>query len=152
MPADSETGDAVSLPHTWRPLGVRLAGGALGGALLILVVGAWLAFPPEVQDTFTPFQRLTAIFLGLLAAATWFALLRSRVVANPEHLIVVNGYKRRDFEWAQVVAIHMPPGAPWATLDLDDGDTCAVMGIQSSDGDRSRLALRQVRALLEQRA
>ena len=127
MPADSEAGDAVNLPHTWRPLGVRLAGGALGGALLILVVGAWVA-------------------------ATWFALLRSRVVATPEHLIVVNGYTRRDFEWAQVVAIHMPPGAPWATLDLDDGDTCAVMGIQSSDGDRSRLALRQVRALLEQRA
>ncbi len=152
MPADSEARDAVTLPHTWRPLGVRLAGGALGGGLLILVVGAWVAFPPEVKETFTLFQRGTAIGLGLMAFAAWFALVRSRVVATEKHLTVVNGYKRRDFEWAQVVAIHMPPGAPWATLDLDDGDTCSVMGIQSSDGDRSRIALRQVRVLLQQRA
>ena len=83
-----------------------------------------------------------------MAFAAWFALVRSRVVATEEHLIVVNGYQRRAFEWAQVVAIHMPPGAPWATLDLADGDTCPVMGIQGSDGDRARLAVRQVRALL----
>ncbi|MET1061223.1 MAG: PH domain-containing protein [Nocardioides sp.] len=148
MPADSEARDTVTLPHTWRPLGVRLAGGALGGGLLILVVGAWVAFPPEVKDTFTLFQRGTAIGLGLMAFAAWFALLRSRVVATTDHLTGVNRYKPPDIEWAQVVAIHMPPGAPWATLDLDDGDTCPVMGIQSSDGDRSRLAVRQVRALL----
>ena len=148
MPADSDPGERVSLPHTWRPLGVRLAGGALGGGLLILCVGAWVAFPPDVKDTFSPFQRLTAIGLGLMAFAAWFALVRSRVVATEEHLVVVNGYKRRAFEWAQVVAISMPPGAPWATLDLDDGDTCPVMGIQGSDGDRARVAVRQVRALL----
>jgi len=148
MPAGSDPADRVALPHTWRPLGVRLAGGALGGGLLILCVGAWVAFPPEVKDTFTIFQRGTAIGLGLMAFAAWFALVRSRVVATPERLTVINGYKRRDFEWAQVVAITMPPGAPWASLDLDDGDTCPVMGIQGSDGDRARLAVRQVRALL----
>ncbi len=148
MPADSDPGERVSLPHTWRPLGVRLAGGALGGGLLILCVGAWVAFPPEVKDTFSVFQRATAIGLGLMAFAAWFALVRSRVVATDQGLTVVNGYRRRDFEWAQVVAITMPPGAPWATLDLDDGDTCPVMGIQGSDGDRARGAVRQVRALL----
>ena len=149
MPAGSDGGATVSLPHTWRPLGVRLAGGALGGGLLILCVGAWLAFPPEIQATFTPFQRVTAIGLGLMAFAAWFALVRSRVVATEQKLVVVNGYKRREFDWAQVVAIGMPPGAPWATLDLDDGTTCPVMGIQSSDGGRARLALRQVRALID---
>ncbi len=148
MPADSDPGDSVTLPHTWRPLGVRLAGGALGGGLLILCVGAWVAFPPEVKDTFSVFQRGTAIALGLVAFAAWFALVRSRVVATEGGLTVVNGYRRRDFEWAQVVAITMPRGAPWASLDLDDGDTCPVMGIQGSDGDRARKAVREIRALL----
>lgn len=139
----------VSLPHTWRPLGVRLAGGVLGGGLLILCVGAWITFPDDVKETFTIFQRLTAIGLGLLAFAAWFALLRSRVVATDDRLVVVNGYKRREFEWAQVVRISMPPGAPWASLDLDDGTTCPVMGIQGSDGARARTAVRQVRAFLD---
>lgn len=139
----------VSLPHTWRPLGVRLAGGVLGGGLLILCVGAWITFPDDVKETFTIFQRLTAIGLGLMAFAAWFALLRSRVVATDDRLVVVNGYKRREFEWAQVVRISMPPGAPWASLDLDDGTTCPVMGIQGSDGARARTAVRQVRAFLD---
>ena len=139
----------VSLPHTWRPLGVRLAGGVLGGGLLILCVGAWITFPDDVKETFTIFQRLTAIGLGLMAFAAWFALLRSRVVATDDRLVVVNGYKRREFEWAQVVRISMPPGAPWASLDLDDGTTCPVMGIQGSDGARARTAVRQVRAVLD---
>jgi hypothetical protein len=47
-----------------------------------------------------------------------------------------------------VLAIHLPPGAPWAVLDLADGTSAPAMGIQGSDGGRARLAVRQVRALL----
>ena len=90
------------------------------------------------------------IALGLLAFALWFALVRSRVVAEAERLVVVNGYRRREYEWAQVVAVHLPPGAPWVTLDLADGTTVAAMGIQGSDGDRARKAVRQLRALADQ--
>jgi len=46
------------------------------------------------------------------------------------------------------VAIHLPPGAPWAVLDLADGTTCPVMAIQGSDGGRAKAAVREVRALL----
>jgi hypothetical protein len=145
MPAAS---DAVSLPHTWRPLGVRLAGGGLGAMLLVVCAAAWIGFPQDVRDSFTIFQRGTLIFLGLLAFSAWFALVRSRAVATEEGLTVVNGYKRRDLAWAEVVAIHLPLGAPWATLDLADGTTCPVMAIQGSDGGRAKLAVRQVRALL----
>jgi hypothetical protein len=145
MPAAS---DSVTLPHTWRPFGVRLAGGGLGGMLLVVIVAAWIAFPPEVRDSFTLFQRGTLVFLGLLAFSAWFALVRSRAVATEQGLTVVNGYKRRDLAWAEVVAIHLPLGAPWAVLDLADGTTCPVMAIQGSDGGRAKLAVRQLRALL----
>ena len=43
----------------------------------------------------------------------------------------------------------MPPGAPWATLDLADGTTVPVMGIQGSDGQRARRAVRDLRTLVE---
>jgi hypothetical protein len=145
MPAGSEP---VSLPHTWRPLGVRLAGGALGSMLFIVSIAAWIAFPPEVRDSFTIFQRGTLVFLGLLAFSAGFALVRSRAVATEQGLTVVNGYKRRELDWPEIVAIHLPAGAPWAVLDLADGTTCPVMAIQGSDGGRARTAVRQVRSLI----
>ena len=52
-----------------------------------------------------------------------YALVRSRVVAEKDRLVVVNGYRRHEYDWAEIVAVHLPPGAPWATLDLADGTT-----------------------------
>lgn len=145
MPADS---DRVALPHTWRPLGVRLAGVVLGSMLLVVLGATWVLLPADVRDQFTTFQRITLVFLGLLAFSAWFSLVRSRAVATEDGLLVVNGYRYHRFEWAQIVGVHLPPGAPWATLDLDDGETCPVMAIQGSDGARARRAVRQLRALL----
>jgi len=156
MPAGSEppaapepTGpDGPALPRTWRPYGARIAAIVAGSGLLVVCGFAWLAFPPEVRAQFTPFQRLTMLFLFGLAFAAWYALVRSRVVAEPDRLVVVNGYKRREFEWAEIVAIHLPRGAPWATLDISDGTTVSALAIQGSDGLRARTAVREIRALL----
>jgi len=145
MPADSER---VALPHTWRPLGPRMAGIAGGLMLLLLLLATWVLLPPAVRDQFTTFQRITLVVMLGLGGAIFHALTRSRLDATEAGLTVVNGYKVRHLEWAEVVAVHLPPGAPWATLDLADGETCAVMGIQGSDGARARRAVRQVRALL----
>ncbi len=152
MPAGSEPGDGMSLPHTWRPYGARIAGMAAGIGLLVICTVAWLAFPPDIRAQFSWFQRGTLVFLGLLAGSAWLALVRSRVVAETERLVVVNGYKRRDFEWAEVLAVNLPPGAPWATLDLADGTTVSAMGIQGSDGARAKTAVRQLRVLLDRPA
>jgi Bacterial PH domain len=139
----------MPLPHTWRPLGVRLAVFFFGGMLLVVCAFAWFGFDPSVRARFTFFQRSTLVALGLLYAAVGYALARSRVVADETGLIVVNGYKRRVYEWAQVVAVRLPQGAPWATLDLADGTTVSVMAIQGSDGDRARDAVRGLRALID---
>lgn len=146
MPAGSS--GAPPLPRTWRPLGVRVAGIVFGAGLLVCFGLAWIGFDQETRDKFTAFQLGTLAFLGLLAFAVWFALVRCRVVAEPERLVVVNGYKRRELAWAQVVGVHLPRGAPWVTLDLADGSTLSAMGIQGSDGDRARRAVRELRALV----
>jgi hypothetical protein len=152
MPAGSEGTPELVLPHTWRPFGARIAGTAGGIGVIVVCVAAWIAFPPEVRAQFTTFQRLTMVFLFGLAGAVWFALMRSRVVAEDTRLVVVNGYKRREFEWAEIVAVHLPPGAPWVTLDLTDGTTVAAMGIQGSDGDRARRAVRELRAVADRQS
>ena len=142
----------MALPHTWRPFGVRVAGTVLGLGLVLVCALAWLGFDDATRARFTLFQRGTLLFFGLLGFALWFALVRSRVVAEERGLVVVNGYRRREYAWAQVVAVHMPAGAPWVTLDLTDGTTVSAMGIQGSDGDRARAAVRELRRLVDQRA
>lgn len=129
-----------------------MAGIAGGVLIFVLSAACWVLFTPEVRATFDLFQRLTALALGLLIAACVHALVRARAVASARGLTVINGYKRRDFDWAEVVAIHLPRGAPWATLDLADGTTCSLMAIQSSDGARATTAVRQVRALIDDHA
>lgn len=145
MPAGSEP--AVRLPHTWRPFGARLAGIVFGSMLLVVCAAAWLGFDDETRAKFTIFQRGTLIFLGLLAASAWHALIRSRVVASADRLVVVNGYKRREYDWAEIVGVHLPPGAPWVTLDLADGTTTSALAIQGSDGARAQRAVRALRSL-----
>ena len=70
------------------------------------------------------------------------------MVAEADRLVVVNGYRRHEYEWAEVLAVHLPPGAPWAVLDLADGTSAPAMGIQGSDGGRARRAVRELRALI----
>ena len=151
MPAGSEAAGQSGLPplpRTWRPLGPRVVGIAITVALGTICVTTWFTFDEETRGRFTTFQRGTLIFFGLLFCVLMYALLRSRAVAYADRLVVVNGYRRREFEWAQIVAARLPPGAPWVTLDLADGDTVSVMGIQGSDGDRARVALRELKALV----
>ncbi|WP_309648122.1 PH domain-containing protein [Nocardioides sp.] len=148
MPAASEPG-TVPLPRTWRPLGPRIAGIVAFGALVVVVLFLWIGFDDETRRSVTPFQRGTVLALGLLGFVTIYALVRSRAVAQTDGLVVVNGYRRHQYAWAEVVAVRMPPGAPWVTLDLADGTTAPVLAIQGSDGQRARIAVRELRALVD---
>lgn len=146
MPPADET---LDLPRTWRPLGPRIAGGVAGGALLAVTALLWVGLDQDVRDSVTPFQRGTVGAMFLLGFACLYALGRSRVVARPEGLEVVNGYRRRDYAWAEIVAVRLNPGAPWVTLDLADGTTASVMAVQSSDGLRATRAVRQLKTLVD---
>jgi hypothetical protein len=126
-----------------------MAGVVFGGALLVVCAFAWFSIGAETRAKFTPFQRGTLVFLGLLGFALFYALVRSRVVATAERLVVVNGFRRREYEWAEILAVHLPPGAPWAVLDLSDGTSAPAMGIQGSDGARARRQVRELRALID---
>ena len=149
MPAGSERHPPPpNLPHTWRPFGARIAVWVLGGMLLALVAAVWIGLGAEVRGQFTTFQRVTLVVLGLLLFGVWNALVRSRVSATPAGLTVVNGYRKRTYEWSQVIAVSLRRGAPWGTLDLSDGTTVSLIGVQGSDGKRARRAVREIRAAI----
>lgn len=147
MPAGSEAA-APALPHTWRPFGVRVAVWVFGGLLLVLVAAVWIGLGAELRSQFTTFQRITLVFMALLLFATYHALVRSRVTAAESGLTVVNGYRSRSYEWSQVISVSLRRGAPWGTLDLSDGTTVALIGVQGSDGRRARQAIREIRATI----
>lgn len=152
MPADSEPAAAdrpVALPHTWRPLGTILAGGFFGLMFLIVCVAMWVTFDAEVRASVTFGQRLTLLgFIGLGCVAM-YALMRCRVTATADKVVIVNGFKVREYAWPQLVTVTLTPGSPWATVDLADGTSVPAMGIQGSDGARAHRAVRELRALLE---
>ena len=151
MPAGSEGGAGVpSLPVTWRPLGPRIVGIVLGVGLLAVFAVAWFSFDAETRAKFTPFQIGTMVALTGIGFGALYALIRSRAVARPEGLLVVNGYRRRELAWEQVVGVNLSPGAPWVTLDLSDGSTVSVLAIQGSDGARAVTAARTLRRLVAQ--
>jgi len=152
MPAGSDGPALPELPHTWRPLGPRLVAVVLGVGVLVILAMAWVSFGDEVRAAFTPFQRGTVIFFVLLGGSVLHALTRSRVTADRDGLTVVNGYRKRHYAWAEVVGVNLPPGAPWVTLDLSDGRTVSAMGIQGSDGERSRAAVRALRRFADELA
>ncbi|CAM3823806.1 PH domain-containing protein [Nocardioides zeicaulis] len=152
MPAGSEARadrPLPSLPHTWRPFGVRVAVIGVGLMLLAVCVAAWYGFDPSVRARFSGLQRFTVLAMGAGLGTCGWALARARLTARRDSLLVVNGFRTRQLEWAEVVGVHLPPGAPWATLDLADGTTLSAMAFQGSDGRRARDGVRQLRALLD---
>lgn len=140
------------MPHTWRPLGVRLAVVFFGGMLAVVCVAGWVAVGADVRARVTILQEATLVLIGAMALAVAWGLYRCRVTATRAGLEVVNGYRTHHYEWAEVLAVHMPPGAPFPTLDLADGTSRPTMGIQAADGDRARLAVRQLRSLVARTA
>lgn len=138
-----------ALPRTWRPLGVRIAGIALNLMLVLLCAVVWFSWSPEIRARFDWFQRATIVALGLGFFSVYVALARSRVVARADGLTIVNGFRSRAYSWPQVLGVHLPPGAPWAVLDLADGTTVSALGIQGSDGARARTAVRELRGVID---
>ncbi len=155
MPAASDPAAAhpaeVSIPHTYRPFGARIATAAAALAIVVAVTFLWVMLPGEVQDQFTLGQRIT--LLGFFAAVLVLlnGIFRTCARATERGLEVVNGYRRHDLEWGQIVRVSLSPNRPWALVDLDDGTTMSVMAIQSSDGARATRSARELARVIARR-
>lgn len=145
MPAASELPD---LPQTYRPFGPRMAALVFGALLVGAFAWLWITFDQQTKDSVGLLQKATVIGFVLLGLVLLNALARSRVVATDAGVTLVNGYRTRTYEWAEVIALRMPVGAPWPSLDISDGTTVSVMGIHASDGARAKRAVLSLKALV----
>ncbi|WP_026125462.1 PH domain-containing protein [Nocardiopsis gilva] len=143
-PVDGQT---RALPVTWRPRNIRIVAYGLAVVTLatMVILAAVLPADWRLQD------RVGLVMMGLVGVAALHLLARPRLTAAENRVTVVNGIRTHVLEWPEIIDIRMPVGEPWPSIDLADGSTLAVMGIQSNDGELAQTNLAQFRALLHER-
>lgn len=132
---------------TWRPRRARIVPYVLAAVVVLgmILLAVVMPAPWALGD------RIGLVAIGLAVAGVLHILARSRITADDEGVTVVNGLRTHEFEWAELLGVTMSEGAPWPTLDLADGSTVPVLGIQASDGERANRALAELAALIHER-
>jgi hypothetical protein len=129
--------EVPALPVVWRPHTTRLVAYTTAGVIVLGMVVLAVVVAPQ----FKLFDRILMVGFGLFLAWILHMLARCRVVADPGGVTVVNAFRTRHLEWAEVIDVSMTVGEPWPTLDLADGTSLGAMGI---NGAERALAARQL--------
>ncbi|WP_371648421.1 PH domain-containing protein [Streptomyces mirabilis] len=132
--------DLPTLPVTFRPSLTRAV--LLTAGVAIFVVIATVAM---LLEQLSPGEKLSFIFIGALLFGVLLMLSRSKVVADETGVTVVNITSRRHLEWAEILQVNLRPGDPWVFLNLSDGTSLPVLGIQP--GIAKQRAIQDARAL-----
>ena len=131
QPPTPAAAEAPFRPRRGRILPLVLAGVAVV-VCTIVAIGMGAAGEWQVGD------QLALVGLGLGLAAFLGRYASIRAVPDGSGLTVRNLMLTRTVTWDEVIEVRFPDGAPWVTLELDDGDELAVMAIQRADGQLGR--------------
>lgn len=133
------------LPVTFRP-GVTRAVLLTAGVALFVVVSVIGLLLPGLG----PGERISFVFTAALLADALFLLARPKVVADETGVTVVNIVNRRRLAWPEILQVNLRSGDPWVFLDLSDGTSLPVLGIQPGMARQRAIAdARALRALAE---
>ncbi|MEU9100061.1 PH domain-containing protein [Streptomyces sp. NPDC048361] len=128
------------LPVTFRPTVTRAV--LLTSAAVMFVAMTAMSL---LLETLNGGERGSFILMAALFAAVLVLLSRPKVVADDHGVTVVNLTGRRRLAWAEILRVNLRQGDPWVFLDLSDGTSLPVLGIQPASG-RAR-AIRDAKAL-----
>jgi hypothetical protein len=118
-------------------------------AVLFLAAMVFLGFAvPPGRGVGTVVDRVSLLVFWLAVMAVLYVLAAPRVRADADGILVVNMVRRRRLDWAEIVGLRFGTGDPWVQLDLSDGTTLAVMGIQRADGARAEQAAHELAAVV----
>lgn len=136
------------LHRAFRPRAARVVAWVLGGVTLAAMVAIAALLPQVAPGRQSVLDRAGIVAFGLLVA--WFLARQAGVRAVPDDdgVTVRNLVFTRRVTWAQIVSVRFGQGRPWVQLDLDDGDTLAVMGIQRADGAHAEAEARRLATLV----
>ncbi len=134
--------------RTFRPLWGRVAAWvvgaiAVGGSLFVgLTARGPVGSHPASRASFVAFAVVAALLLWRVAGV--------HATPSARGLVVRNVIYTRHLAWPEVVAVRFSANDAWVKLDLADGSTLAVMGIQRSDGERGMAEARRLLGLVRE--
>jgi len=130
-PPTSADPEAPFRPRRGRVLPLVMGGVAVA-VCSIVAIGMGVSGEWQVGDQLA----LVGLGLGLAAFLGRYASIKG--VPDAAGLTVRNLMLTRTVAWDEILEVRFPDGAPWVTLELDDGDELAVMAIQRADGQVAR--------------
>jgi len=137
---------------TARPVRATRVAWVLAVLLVVVfsVVATTLRGPTDSgKSVFQTGDQIAMIALGVLAGLGVLMFTRPRVSADETGIRVRNVIGSYDLPWDVVRAIEFRRGSPWASLELVNDDMIAIMAVQAADKQRAVVALRGLRALLD---
>ncbi|MEU6707411.1 PH domain-containing protein [Streptomyces wuyuanensis] len=129
-----------TLPVTFRPTRTRAVLLTVGAVMFAVITAVAVAL-----EKLSPGERISFVFTAVLFFGVLALLSRPKVVADARGVTVVNLTRTRRLDWAEIVRVNLRPGDPWVFLDLSDGTSLPVLGIQP--GIARHHAIRDARAL-----
>ncbi|MFE5513804.1 MULTISPECIES: PH domain-containing protein [unclassified Streptomyces] len=129
-----------ALPVTFRPGRTRAVLLTVGIAMF-----ATVTLVAMLLERLGPGERASFVFTAALFLGVLVLLSRPKVVADDEGVTVVNITRSRRLAWAEILRVNLRSGDPWVFLDLSDGTSLPVLGIQP--GIAREAAVRDARAL-----
>ncbi|MCG7288322.1 PH domain-containing protein [Cellulomonas sp. ACRRI] len=149
--AAGDAGRRPALDDVFRPRAARLVTGTLAVVVALATVLLIVLLSTTGIEGWSTADLSGIALVGL--AIVWFLWRQATVAATPtaEGLRVRNLASTRTVAWAEIVWVRFGEGRPWVQLDLDDGDTLAVMGVQRSDGERARREAKRLATLVAAR-
>ncbi|MCX5588033.1 PH domain-containing protein [Streptomyces erythrochromogenes] len=134
-----------TLPVTFRPTRTRAV--LLGVGLAMFATITAIAV---MLERLQPGERISFVFTAVLLTSVLVLLSRPKVVADEDGVTVVNLTNTRRLAWAEILRVNLRPGDPWVFLDLSDGTSLPVLGIQPGVARQQAISdARALRALAE---
>lgn len=129
-PARPDPAVLAGLPVTFRPVATRVVLLTMAVALFATLTVVAVLMPHDGAAPWGAGDRATVVVTAALISGVLVLLSRPKAVADLAGLTVVNLTVKRRLAWAEVVRVNLRSGDAWVHLDLADGTTLAVMGIQ----------------------
>ncbi|MFD9104492.1 PH domain-containing protein [Streptomyces virginiae] len=134
-----------ALPVTFRPTRTRAV--LLGVGLAMFATITAIAV---LLENLSPGERVSFVFTAVLLSSVLVLLSRPKVAADEDGVTVVNLTNTRRLAWAEILRVNLRPGDPWVFLDLSDGTSLPVLGIQPGVAKQQAISdARALRALAE---
>ncbi|MCG7427354.1 PH domain-containing protein [Helcobacillus sp. ACRRO] len=133
----------------FRPRIARIYALAIGSVMMLAMTVMAMILP---YPQFAISDRVGFLILG--AIISWFCWRQASVCvkAEPDRVTVRNLFSTTRLEWAQIVDLTFMEGAPWATANLNTGDTLSLMAFQRTDGARGIAEAKEFQALLYEKS